>query len=177
MSEKDIQVGGHNDGQNQAQRNQSVASRRLSRAEAAQMAETSMTIVDEEIADFEKQLEQTPIHAPFLNPKLGFIKDPRHFTWFLVAFASMGGMLSGLDQSVISGALLYLPEDLGLNTSQISLTSSAVPLGAIGGALILGPTNEAFGRKWAIIIALCFYTLGGALEAGAINFGIHGPFP
>jgi hypothetical protein len=25
-------------------------------------------------------------------------RDPRHFTWLLVAFASMGGLLSGLDQ-------------------------------------------------------------------------------
>lgn len=48
-------------------------------------------------------------------------KDPRHFTWLLVAFASMGGLLSGLDQSLISGANLFLPEDLGLTTSQNSL--------------------------------------------------------
>lgn len=135
MAEKDIQIdGNHNDMAvpEGPPRGMSVSSRRLSRAEAMKMAETDMAIVDEEIADFENQLEQTPIHAPFMNPKLGFIKDPRHFTWLLVAFASMGGMLSGLDQSVISGALLYLPEDLGLNTAQISLTSSAVPLGAIG---------------------------------------------
>lgn len=127
--------------------------------------------VDEEIAEFEEELRNNPVHAPFMNPK-SIVKDPRHFTWLLVAFASMGGMLSGLDQSVISGALLYMPSSLHLNTSQVSLTSSAVPLGAIGGALMLGPTNEAFGRKWAIIIALVFYTVGGALEAGAINFGM-----
>ena len=136
-----------------------------------QVAKDDMTAVDDEISDFEQQLKDNPIHAPFLNPNVS-IKDPRHFTWLLVAFASMGGMLSGLDQSVISGALLYMPQDLHLNTAQTSLTSSAVPLGAIGGALILGPTNEAFGRKWAIIIALIFYTIGGALEAGAINFGM-----
>lgn len=152
-------------------RNPSMASRRMSEAQAMAMAKDDMTAVDEEIAEFEAELASNPIHAPFLNPNVS-LKDPRHFTWLLVAFASMGGMLSGLDQSVISGALLYMPESLGLSTSQTSLTSSAVPLGAIGGALILGPTNEAFGRKWAIIIALIFYTIGGALEAGAIDFGM-----
>lgn len=155
----------------QPSRNSSMASRRMSSVQAMAMAKDDMTAVDEEIAEFEAELLANPVHAPFLNPNVS-LKDPRHFTWLLVAFASMGGMLSGLDQSVISGALLYMPEDLGLSTSQTSLTSSAVPLGAIGGALILGPTNEAFGRKWAIIIALIFYTIGGALEAGAIDFGM-----
>lgn len=154
-----------------ASRRPSMASRRMSEIEAMQMAKDDSKAVDEEIAEFDAELAANPPHAPFLNPNLS-ISNPRHFTYLLVAFASMGGMLSGLDQSVISGALLYMPQSLHLNTSQISLTSSAVPLGAIGGALILGPVNEAFGRKWAIIIALIFYTIGGALEAGAINFGM-----
>lgn len=98
-------------------------------------------------------------------------KDPRHFTWIIVAFASMGGLLSGLDQSLISGANLYLPDDLGLDTRQNSLVNSAMPLGAVGGALILGPCNEWFGRRMAIIISTILYTIGGALEAGSINFG------
>lgn len=154
-----------------ASRRPSAASRRMSEAEAMQVAKDDMTAVNDEIADFEQQVKDNPIYSPWLNPSVS-VKDPRHFTWLLVAFASMGGMLSGLDQSVISGALLYMPQSLHLSTSQTSLTSSAVPLGAIGGALILGPTNEAFGRKNAIIIALIFYTIGGALEAGAINFGM-----
>lgn len=152
-------------------RRASMASRKMSEVQAMQIAKDDSTAVDEEIAEFEAELAANPPHAPFLNPNLA-IKNPRHFTYLLVAFASMGGMLSGLDQSVISGALLYMPESLHLNTSQVSLTSSGVPLGAIGGALLLGPINEAVGRKWAIIIALIFYTIGAALEAGAINFGM-----
>jgi len=99
-------------------------------------------------------------------------KDPRHFTWMLVAFASMGGLLSGLDQSLISGANLYLPKDLGLNVRQNSLVNSAMPLGAVGGALLLSPANEILGRRMAIIISTILYTIGGALEAGSINFGM-----
>jgi len=84
----------------------------------------------------------------------------------------MGGLLSGIDQSLISGANLYMPTSLHLDTSQVSLVASGVPLGAIGGALLLGPTNEAVGRRMAIIISLILYTVGAALEAGAINFGM-----
>jgi MFS family permease len=61
---------------------------------------------------------------------------------------------------------------LNLTTKQVSLVSSGVPLGAVGGALILGPLNEAVGRRMAIIVSLVLYTIGAALEAGAISFGM-----
>jgi hypothetical protein len=44
----------------------------------------------------------------------------------------MGGLLSGLDQSLISGANLYMPKDLGLTVQQNSLVNSGMPLGAVG---------------------------------------------
>lgn len=65
-----------------------------------------------------------------------------------------------------------MPSSLKLDSQQQSLVSSGVPLGAVGGALLLGPLNESFGRKNAIIISLVFYTIGAALEAGAIDFAI-----
>ncbi len=61
---------------------------------------------------------------------------------------------------------------LHLNTKQVSLVSSGVPLGAVGGALMLGPLNEAVGRRMAIVVSLVLYTIGAALEAGAISFGM-----
>ncbi|KAI5252818.1 putative sugar transporter [Aureobasidium subglaciale] len=98
--------------------------------------------------------------------------NPKYFTFLIVAFASMGGMLSGLDQSLISGANLFLPEDLGLNDRQNSLVNSAMSLGAVGGAIILSPANEYLGRRWAIILSCILYTIGGVLEAAAMNYGM-----
>jgi Na+/melibiose symporter-like transporter len=99
-------------------------------------------------------------------------KNPKYFTYLIVAFASMGGMLSGLDQSLISGANLFLPKDLGLNDRQNSLVNSAMSLGAVAGAIILSPANEYLGRRWAIIFSCVLYTIGGALEAGAIDYAM-----
>ncbi|KZF25577.1 putative sugar transporter [Xylona heveae TC161] len=98
--------------------------------------------------------------------------NPAHFTYLLVAFASMGGLLSGLDQSLISGANLYMPKSLNLNPDQLSLINAAMPLGAVGGALLLSPANEWCGRRWSIIWACVLYTIGAALEAGAISYGM-----
>jgi len=145
--------------------------RRMSEWDAMRIAKEGGVEIDEEIELLEIELRENPIHGSFFSPVINF-KNPAHFTWLLVAFASMGGLLSGIDQSLISGANLYMLTSLHLDTSQVSLVASGVPLGAVGGALLLGPTNEAVGRRMAIIISLIFYTIGAALEAGAINFGI-----
>ncbi|KIE01737.1 General substrate transporter, partial [Metarhizium majus ARSEF 297] len=139
-------------------------------AEALEVARAGGHQVDTLIGEMEQELEASGgLKRGFFNLEF---KDPKHFTWLLVAFASMGGLLSGLDQSLISGANLYLPKDLGLTPRENSLVNSGMPLGAVGGALILSPANEYLGRKGAIYLSLVLYTIGAALEAGAIDFGM-----
>ncbi|KAF1835764.1 plastidic glucose transporter 4 [Decorospora gaudefroyi] len=121
------------------------------------------------IQDLEKELEQSNYKKGVFDLEF---KNPKHFTWMLVAFASMGGLLSGLDQSLISGANLTLPLALHLTDRQNSLVNSGMPLGAVAGAFLISPCNEYFGRRWAIIISCILYTIGGALEAGSINYGM-----
>lgn len=107
--------------------------------------------------------------------KTGFqlsFKNPKHFTWVMAAFASMGGLLFGLDQSLISGANLFMPSDLGFTTQQVGFVSSSMPLGAVAGAFMLIPANEYLGRRRAIILATILYTIGAALEAGANGYAM-----
>ena len=151
-------------------RQYSTSGRRLSQWDAMIVAKEGGAEIDDEIQLLEEELAANPVKHGLLNPKISVTPD--HFTWLLVGFASMGGLLSGIDQSLISGANLYMPASLHLDTSQVSLVASGVPLGAIGGALMLGPVNEAVGRRMAIIISLILYTIGAALEAGAISFGM-----
>jgi hypothetical protein len=80
------------------------------------------------IQELDKELEQSGYKKGFLDLEF---KNPKHFTWVLVAFASMGGLLSGLDQSLISGANLTLPRDLDLTDRQNSLVNSGMPLGGM----------------------------------------------
>lgn len=149
----------------------SHASRReLSEWEAMQIAEAGdFETIDAEVNELDGQLQMVNRKNRWYRYQLSF-DDPKYFTWLLVGFASMGGLLSGVDQSLISGANLYMPKDLSLNSHQQSLVSSGVPLGAIGGALMLGPLNERWGRRNAIIISLVYYTIGAALCAGAVDY-------
>jgi hypothetical protein len=150
---------------------QDVAVLPMDEKDALAAAQAGGWEVDALINDMETELAaQGGLSKGFFDLQF---KNPKHFTWVIVAFASMGGLLSGLDQSLISGANLFLPKDLGLDTRQNSLVNSAMPLGAVGGALILAPSNEWFGRRWSIIISCILYTIGAALEAGSINYGKH----
>ncbi|KAH9904769.1 sugar transporter-domain-containing protein [Xylariomycetidae sp. FL2044] len=142
----------------------------LNEKDAIAVAQAGGWEVDTLINDMERELaEAGGLSKGFFDLEF---RDSKYFTWVIVAFASMGGLLSGLDQSLISGANLFLPRDLGLDERQNSLVNSAMPLGAVGGALILGTCNENFGRRWSIIISTILYTIGAALEAGSINYGM-----
>ncbi|TEA10048.1 Inositol transporter 1 [Colletotrichum sidae] len=164
--------GKHNpDGQNEAHiENLTGALPGLNEKDAVAVAQAGGWEIDALIDNMERELEAAG------GVKKGIFdlefSNRKYFTWLIVAFASMGGLLSGLDQSLISGANLFLPGDLGLTTRQNSLVNSAMPLGAVGGAIILSPCNEYLGRRMSIIISCVLYTIGGAMCAGAVNFGM-----
>lgn len=125
--------------------------------------------IDQEITELDNELIASG-KRPFFAAR--FLKRPEVFIWYLAALASVGGLLFGVDQSLISGAALYIPNDLNLDEHQMSMVVGFTPLGAMFGALILMPTNDIFGRKWAIIISSLIFTAGGILQAAAQNFGV-----
>lgn len=160
-SEKDIHNAEHDE------KHHGPAITATSEEEALRVVTGQRGQVDQFIEKMEQELELAGQHKTFGG--MAF-KNPKHFTWVMVVFASMGGMLFGLDQSLISGANLFLPGDLGFTTRQVSLVNSSMPLGAVAGAVLLSPSNEYLGRRGAIILATILYTIGAALEAGAIDY-------
>lgn len=114
-------------------------------------------------------------------------KSTRQLVFVLGAFASFAGILSGVDQSIISGATAYYTGTNGnksdalqqnINPDQESLVSSLMPLGAMGGSMLMMPLNHFFGRRNSLIISCLWYTLGAGLCAGArsINMLFAGRF-
>lgn len=91
-------------------------------------------------------------------------KDKRHMVHLLGGFASFAGVLSGVDQSIISGAQLGLNSQLHLSGDQNSLVSALMPLGAVGGSLMLPPLQK-FSRKNAITVSCILYTIGAIMCA------------
>ena len=106
--------------------------------------------------EIEALMSQMEMERVAQNAKQGFFdlnfKNPKHFTWLLVGFASMGGLLSGLDQSLISGANLYMPKDLGLTVQQNSLVNSGESTLLLCSSLV--ESSLSFQKTISIVIAL-----------------------
>lgn len=131
--------------------------------------EVNETEINEDIATMEEELVRSGKKGYVLARLL---KNPNVFIWVLAVLASISGFLFGVDQSLISGASIYIPSDLNLNSSEMSMVVGFTPLGAIFGAAIIMPVNEAIGRKYAIICSSILFTAGAILEAAAMSFGV-----
>jgi sugar porter (SP) family MFS transporter len=79
-------------------------------------------------------------------------------------FGALGGLLFGYDTGVISGALLFIPNDFKLSPFLQGAIVAGLLLGAMIGAAAAGRLSDVLGRKRLIIAAAVVFT-GGALLA------------
>jgi len=91
-------------------------------------------------------------------------------TLYLVAFfAALGGLLSGFDTGVISGALLYINEEWQMSELMQGFLVSVVLIGAAIGAVTNGRFADYFGRKNIIFITAIIFFIGSILCSIAPN--------
>jgi SP family galactose:H+ symporter-like MFS transporter len=87
--------------------------------------------------------------------------QPRtRFLYVVAAIAAIGGVLFGFDTGVISGAILFITQQFHLTASLEEVTTSAVLVGAVIGALIGGPLADQLGRRRVIIGAAVVFLVG-----------------
>ena len=87
--------------------------------------------------------------------------------YFSALMAALGGLLSGYDTGVISGALLYINQTWDLSVSQQGFLVSSVLIGALLGAASNGVLADIFGRKKIIIATSIMFFAGSILCAVA----------
>jgi sugar porter (SP) family MFS transporter len=85
--------------------------------------------------------------------------------WF---FGALGGILWGYDTGVISGAMLYIKNDIQLSPIVQGLVVSGLLAGAMLGAGLAGKLADSLGRRRLILAAGAVFTLGtlGAALSG-----------
>ena len=88
----------------------------------------------------------------------------------IAIIATQGGFLFGYDTGVISGALPFIRQDLGLSAATQGLVVSSLLMGAAFGATFGGRLSDRLGRKVTIRLAALVFiagTLGSALAPAA----------
>ncbi|WP_270572581.1 sugar porter family MFS transporter [Bacillus glycinifermentans] len=80
---------------------------------------------------------------------------------WLYFFGALGGVLYGYDTGVISGAILFMKEELGLNAFTEGLVVSSILIGAMFGSGLSGKLTDRFGRRKAIMSAALLFCIGG----------------
>jgi len=87
-------------------------------------------------------------------------------------FGALGGLLFGYDTGVISGALLFIPDDFKLTPFLTGAIVATLLLGAMVGAAFAGRLSDKLGRRTLIIAAAVIFTVGALLAAVAPSVGV-----
>lgn len=91
----------------------------------------------------------------------------------LTVIATLGGLLFGYDTGVISGALLYMKDDLALSAfGEATVVSSLLFPGAAFGALFGGRVADRIGRKRSLLVCAGLFLIGAIGCALALNVQI-----
>jgi sugar porter (SP) family MFS transporter len=93
-------------------------------------------------------------------------KISRSFVYF---FGALGGLLFGYDTGVISGAILFIKEDMALSSMEEGIVVSAILLGAIIGAAVISPLSDKYGRRKMVLLAAVIFALGSIFSALSSN--------
>ena len=91
-------------------------------------------------------------------------KKIKHLWLYVIAgVASLGGLLSGFDTGVISGALLFINDTWPLTTLEQGWVVSSALVGAVIGAAANGVLADVYGRKKVIIATGTIFAIGSIL--------------
>ncbi|KAJ4962665.1 hypothetical protein NE237_022604 [Protea cynaroides] len=86
--------------------------------------------------------------------------------------ASFISIIFGYDTGVMSGANIFIKEDLKLNDTQIEILAGILNLCALVGSALAGRTSDVIGRRYTIVMASLIFLVGAVLMGYSPNFSI-----
>ncbi|GLT82950.1 hypothetical protein SLE2022_012690 [Rubroshorea leprosula] len=100
------------------------------------------------------------------------IVDTRKYVIACAIFASLNSVLLGYDVGVMSGAIIFIREDMKISEVQEEILVGILSIISLLGSLAAGKTSDTVGRKWTIALAAIIFQSGGAIMALAPSFRV-----
>ncbi|KAJ2909283.1 hypothetical protein GGI21_002041, partial [Coemansia aciculifera] len=97
---------------------------------------------------------------------------PPRFVYFVVFCITIGGLLFGYDTGVISGALVVIKKDWGLNNTQQEFIVGGTTLGAIFGGLFSGYFADRWGRRVITCISSVVFIAGALIMTFSTHYSV-----
>ncbi|KAM7519296.1 hypothetical protein LguiB_018258 [Lonicera macranthoides] len=86
--------------------------------------------------------------------------------------ASTNSILLGYDIGVMSGAMLYIKENLKMTRIQQEILVGSLNVCSLFGALASGKTSDLIGRRYTIVLAAATFLIGALLMGLAISYAM-----
>nr|XP_027111744.1 probable polyol transporter 4 [Coffea arabica] len=87
-------------------------------------------------------------------------------------FASLNSVILGYDIGVMSGAILFVQEDLKISELQVEVLVGILSIISLAGSLAGGKASDAIGRKWTMAFGAIVFQSGAAIMALAPSFEV-----
>ncbi|XP_057967118.1 probable polyol transporter 6 [Malania oleifera] len=86
--------------------------------------------------------------------------------------ASTNSILLGYDIGVMSGAVLYIEDNLSISTTQVEILVGCLNICSLIGSLASGKTSDWLGRRYTIVLAAVTFLAGAILMGLAPSFTV-----
>lgn len=85
--------------------------------------------------------------------------------------ASTNSILLGYDIGVMSGAVLFIKDNLKVSSTQIEILVGSLNVCSLIGSFASGRTSDWIGRRYTLVLAAATFFIGALLMGFATNFG------
>ncbi|XP_022132383.1 probable polyol transporter 6 [Momordica charantia] len=86
--------------------------------------------------------------------------------------ASIVAIIFGYDTGVMSGAMLFIKDEMRINDVQVEVLAGILNLCALVGSLMAGRTSDQIGRRYTIVLASIIFMIGAILMGYGPNYAI-----
>ncbi|CAL9064635.1 unnamed protein product [Musa banksii] len=99
-------------------------------------------------------------------------RGAKTYAFACAIIASIISILMGYDTGVMSGAMLFMKEDLNIQDEQVEVLAGIMNICALVGSLTAGRLSDWIGRRYTIVVASIIFFVGAVLMGLGLNYGM-----